>query len=180
MGSDPYDAPPMTEVTPQHSLNPGDLARARASVEYRVVPDAFVRLGTAVARHEEAVTVGLRFAPVRGGGIRVRGMASTTVIAACQTCLEELQLTLAAEIDLLLHSEAEVLEAQPIDQDTLQYAEGVLGCTDLVEDQLLLELPMVPRHGTDCMDTLDYTAPPAPELRRSSPFDALRDIDLPV
>ena len=107
-------------------------------------------------------------------------MASTTVIAACQTCLEELQLTLAAEIDLLLHSEAEVLEAQPIDQDTLQYAEGVLGCTDLVEDQLLLELPMVPRHGTDCMDTLDYTAPPAPELKRSSPFDALRDIDLPV
>ena len=184
VGCDPYDAPPMTAGTHQHTLNPGRLARARATVEVSAAPGSFARLAEAVAGHEEAVTATLRFAPVRGGGVRVRGKAETRVAACCQTCLENIDLELVAEVDVLLHADAEVLDAQPLDQDTLHYAdsdgEGELGLADLVEDQLLLELPMVPRHDDDCIAALEYEVPSAPELRRKSPFEALRDLDLSV
>ena len=164
----------------QHTLNPGELARERASREFVAPSGAFGRLEEAIV-HPTEVRVTLRFAPVRDEGIRVSGSVEAEVLVSCQMCLESVGLAISAGVDLLLHADAALLEEQSLEQDTLRYAEGELDLADLVEDQLLLELPMVARHaGGDCSAALEYTAPAVPEERRPSPFGALRELDLSV
>ena len=162
----------------QHTLNPRKLARVRASRDFIVPTSAFERLHPALTAPAE-VHIALRFAPTREQGVRVRGTAKTFATLCCQMCLEDLLLEISTEIDVLMLADLDVLEAQPLAQDTLYYVDGELHAAELVEDQLLLELPMVPRHeGDDCVAALEYTAPALSEERRPRPFAELRNLNL--
>lgn len=164
----------------QHTLNPRELAYARSSREFIAPSAAFERLEAAIVCPSE-VRVNLRFARARDESLRVRGRATAEVLLSCQMCLEPVRLAINAEVDVLLHADPAVLETQPLAQDTHCYTEGEVDIADLIEDQLLLELPMVPRHaGEDCSAALEYTAPAEPEEPRPGPFAALRELNLSV
>jgi uncharacterized protein len=85
--------------------------------------------------------------------------ARTTVWLACQRCLAPLRLDLAVEQPIRVvrgEAQAEALDADS-DHDVLALA-PVIDLRQLIEDELLLALPIVPRH-----DACPAPARPAPE-----------------
>lgn len=101
--------------------------------------------------------------------------ARTHVTLQCQRCLQALQEPLAAQRRFLLvatEAEAERLDAES-DDDHLVLVPR-LDLLALVEDELILELPLVPRHEGTCPEPLPQpAADEAPEEARPNPFAAL-------
>lgn len=98
--------------------------------------------------------------------------ASTRVVRVCQRCLEPMPIAL--EIDRRLRfvrseAEAERLDVES-DEDVLAL-EPTLDVLELIEDELLLELPLVPRHE-QCVD-LAALGSDDPAAEAAHPFQAL-------
>jgi uncharacterized protein len=92
--------------------------------------------------------------PVLSGSLR------TEVRVSCQRCMETLELELDCELALLvLESEAEVkaLQSEDAELDALVMdPEQGLDVLAVIEDELLLSLPLVPMHEeADCSEALN-------------------------
>lgn len=103
--------------------------------------------------------------------------ASTSVWLTCQRCLQpfESPLTVAQRVRFVRdEAEAETLDAE-LEDDVLALPRW-LDLRSLVEDELLLGLPIVPRHAGPCPQPLLPTAGAgeAAESARPNPFAALR------
>ncbi|MBI5783641.1 MAG: DUF177 domain-containing protein, partial [Gammaproteobacteria bacterium] len=85
------------------------------------------------------------------GALRVR------LRVTCQRCLEAMDLELKAAPWLILLKSGERREQQEGDADIL-LADKPLPLSDMVEDELLLVLPMVPMHAPDRCPTRVHTA----------------------
>ena len=101
--------------------------------------------------------------------------------AVCQRCLGEMRLELGAESRLaVVDSEAQAGQA-PEEFETFLAPDGYASLAALVAEELLLALPLVPRHapGERCLaapaaDAPPGGAPPADETQR--PFADLRSL----
>lgn len=118
--------------------------------------------------------------PVTGGEAELwlHLRASTAVWLTCQRCLQPFPVPL--EIDRRLRfvrgeAQAEALDAE-IEDDVLALSKS-LDLRELLEDELLLALPIVPRHGV-CPQPLPVPLGEAPapddEPVRENPFAALQ------
>jgi uncharacterized protein len=112
--------------------------------------------------------------------------ASVDVVLTCQRCLQPLRQALVVERDLRFvadEAEAERLD-EDSDDDVLALPGRGLDVPALVEDELILALPLVPRHER-CPKPLPGSAPEAapdagltaPATRR--PFEVLRALREP-
>jgi uncharacterized protein len=86
-----------------------------------------------------------------GGRVVLSGTIRASVEMTCQRCLSGVELEVLAEPRLVwVKTEAE-MEALPPEYDPLLSADGRIAVPELVEDELLLALPLVPRHtGKAC------------------------------
>lgn len=107
---------------------------------------ALPRLTAALNRADGAVRVDLVVGVDPGGVRSIRGILQTGVDLICQRCLGPLWLLLEVPVSLgLVRSEAEA-DRLPEEYEPLLVAEGVVRVADLIEDELLLALPQIPRH----------------------------------
>lgn len=107
--------------------------------------------------------------------------ARTRVLLTCPRCLQPLEHALQADRVIRFvadEAEAERLDAES-DDDVLALPPRGLDLRTLVEDELILALPLVPRHA-DCMLPASATdAAPSAEPRPASPFAALAGLKGP-
>jgi uncharacterized protein len=101
--------------------------------------------------------------------------AHAHVTLQCQRCLQALPQALALQRRFRFvasEDEAERLDAESDDEHLVLLPR--LDLRALLEDELILELPLVPRHDGSCPEPLPLTAapPPVPEAR-PNPFAAL-------
>jgi uncharacterized protein len=109
-------------------------------------------------------------------GLRLR--VQTTLDLACQRCLEPVAVPLDLDRSIRFVADertAEALDAE-IDDDVL-VSSRALDLRLLVEDELLLALPLVPRHAT-CPQAVPLQHG-EPELRAAHPFAALATLSKP-
>lgn len=100
--------------------------------------------------------------PVRGGPAQVwLHLAATAQVALqCQRCLQPVTVALAAERDFqFVHGEDAAAALDAESEDDVLALTRALDLKELVEDELLLNLPLVPRHA-DCA---------APQTRAGDP-----------
>lgn len=106
---------------------------------------------------------------------RIRGHISAKVRVACQRCLEPMTLTLEAEPSLLVVKAEEHPELLAEDAELLVAGKPV-SLNELVEDELLLAMPMIPMHElSECPASASLQAQ---QRSRASPFavlDKLKD-----
>ncbi len=118
------------------------------------------RLAAAAALPE---TVSAHVSTVRdGGGNVVLGLTATAQVGmTCQRCLENVYLELEAHAELIAVTDERATAEADGKRDAVVAPMGRLDVITLVEDELLLALPPVPRHPTerDC----------APESRQFGP-----------
>ena len=113
--------------------------------------------------------------PVAGGApeLWLHLGAQADVVRACQRCLQPFALPLAVDRRFRFvagEDQAAALDADS-DDDVLAL-EPRIDLRELVEDELLLALPLVPRHGV-CPDPLPARAGEVADDDREHPFAAL-------
>jgi uncharacterized protein len=75
------------------------------------------------------------------------GTLDTSVKVLCQRCLQEMELELHCTLNLMVCSTEEELQALPETEDGLVMEEEGLNILDVIEDELILSLPLVPAHA---------------------------------
>ena len=95
------------------------------------------------------VMVRLRFSSDGPGRTSVVGEAHFEQQWLCQRCLEPVVLRSGCEIEMILAGHKKVIEQLRSDQDSFLTDGDLVDTADIIEDQLLLALPMSPKHE-DC------------------------------
>lgn len=94
-----------------------------------------------------AVTVNLHFVTDDNKKRELTGNLDTRVKVLCQRCLQEMELELHCTLDLKVCSDEEELQELPETADGIVMEEEGLNILDVIEDELILSLPLVPVHA---------------------------------
>ena len=145
-------------------LQPADMARAR---EILASDNGRIEVQLAFSRDEENRTV-------------IALSLTVDVEVTCQRCLEALPIQVHASNQLAVVGSDDRARDLPAQLDPLVVEGDNCGLWTLVEDELMLALPIVSYHDTDdCKRILDeYTAPPpdAAGQRENNPFKVLEQL----
>ncbi|WXL27399.1 YceD family protein [Ectopseudomonas mendocina] len=97
----------------------------------------------------------------------------------CQRCLEQVTLPIRSECDYAVVREGANTQSVPQGYDVIELGEDPLDLLALVEDELLLALPIVPAHDPkDCQQPAGLEEPELSEdeVARSNPFSVLAQL----
>jgi len=132
----------------------------------------FSRLREALRAEEGTLQYVLRGVPQERGCPVLRLKVSGALQLTCQRCLGALEFPLNIETSLLLAATQAEVDAEPLEAEGPEkiVAGPEMPVRDLVEDEVLLAIPLAPRHER-CTGTI---AEAASEER--SPFAALRGL----
>jgi uncharacterized protein len=123
------------------AVSPHELARKRGLFNGEIPIAAFPRLSSLVLA-DTMVSVNLAFTRDDDGRTRVEGQATLVPTLQCQRCLEPVERALSVPIDLcVLATDAQAAEVGG-ELDTFVLTEDDVSIVDLVEDDLLLALPI--------------------------------------
>lgn len=112
----------------------------------------------------------------------VRGHVTAEVEIICQRCMDVMTLLVETEFSLaLIETEAQIDtltdEFEPLVTEGLHYL------PDVIEDELILAIPIVPRHESDCSDYMNVQKAELEEAmkkeeaeEKSNPFAVLKDM----
>ena len=110
----------------------------------------FARLCELVESDGGNVEVSLAFKQGEMQRVTAVGTAMTELKLACQSCLEVMSLPIAIHVDVTLVDDESELAALPPENDGMVVDPPMVSLTDIIEDDLILVLPMVPRHEELC------------------------------
>ncbi len=135
------------------TINPILLAEAGTRLTGAVAVRTMARLSALLLNDSGAAEINLAFAQAVGSGVRkMRGRIQVPAVnVTCQRCLEPMQLALETEVDVVLLREGEPDGNVSPEVDVLSFGPAPVGLAELIEDELLLALPLVPMHAVaDC------------------------------
>lgn len=168
-------------VGPAHSgLDVDRLSAAEADIDFTVPLAELPRLRAQLAHVAGEVRGHVHFR--RQAGIAVAELRlSGTARLVCQRCLEAMELPIEAETQVgLIATEADASRV-PEELEPVLAPGGRISVADLVEEELLLTLPIVPLHA-DAADGTCVVAPEAPlatdgrEEETQRPFAQLAEL----
>lgn len=125
-------------------LDPVDAARRQRSFDVELPVEASERLSEAVVRPAGTVTGELSFRADELGRILIEGDLGATLALRCERCLEVADIEVVASVALQIAGHG---PSQPLDGFELLERSGPdLVMRGLVEDEILLAVPLVPKH----------------------------------
>lgn len=158
-------------------IDPWRMAAEYGCLKGQLALTALPRLTEVLGRADGEVVVALS-AGLDAQGIRfITGNLQTDLEWICQRCLGPLQLLLNIAVNLGLARDEAAADQLPAEYDPLLVPEGEsIAVASLVEDELLLALPQIPRHDDlrKCAAN-GYLPPGGPELdlQNRQPFAVL-------
>lgn len=163
-------------------IDPKKIFARQGSIVSDVPLRRFARLEESLSNTDGDVAVSLQFGHDANGRRRISGALRTRVQLQCQRCLEDLVLDLDVPMDVLVLASDAAARALPRELEAV-VVEGdeELDLLTLVEDELILSLPIVPMHEEqDCNRALErLNQAPAPGTeQQESPFAKLRALKL--
>lgn len=173
-----YDARAMSGGLPAN-IDPVRLADQGVRLAGTIPLRRMKRLLTYCRSDEGLVSVDLVFGHDSERHIRtINGLVTTRITTTCERCLEEMMLDLLGSVELLVYTAGqEILE----DQENILIASESVSLDELVENELILAIPMMPAHQADkCAAKYvvaepdpDHSAPVQGDGNESLPFAAL-------
>ncbi len=126
-------------------VDPIELARAGARLAGALPLASMPRLVELGLARTGEVRIELEFGRDPHGQWRMSGSAECNLTVACQRCLEPMTLTVRAPIRLALVRPGTPEGGATASDDVIEVA-GAVSLAALVEDELLLALPLAPMH----------------------------------
>ncbi len=143
-------------------FDPQNFADHSTELHGLVAVKAMTRLQENVISLESMVTVKLQFSRGLYGYPLAIGKAHAEVSTQCERCLDEMQISLDPDINILIKPESESLpeESEGLENspDFHEYDGKSLALSDLIEEELLLSLPLVPKHEDISLCNQDMVA----------------------
>lgn len=128
--------------------DPIGLAEQRKSFEGSFTLARFDRLGESLADNSGEAYYRMNFSLDASGSPRVAGDVKSAVKLVCQRCLDTLEYPIERAWDLIL-IEDPAEERMWSEEEDLYLVTGEMRLSDLIEDELILALPLVPRHADE-------------------------------
>ncbi len=164
---------------PPH-IYPRKLADRAAVLEGEWPVAQFSRLCEQLVSDTGNVKARFEFGRDEQGLIVMQGQLEADVQMVCQRCLEAALLPVLSEFTYAVVKEGKNTDNLPKSYDVIELGEDPLDLLELVEDELILALPIVPAHEPDqCQHPAGYVAAPEPSVKqvsRSNPFDVLAQL----
>ena len=146
----------LTRSLPQR-VDHRKLVNDQAILQGTIPLNRFTRLTQSLEGDAGDLHASLEFRRGRKRRTLVIGKAKVEVMLVCQSCLNSLVHFLDIEIRLNLVSSNPELRELQLDEDGLLVESNLVELVDLFEDELIVNLPMVPRHVTgECQDTFNH------------------------
>ena len=138
------------------------------------------RLAGLIIACEGDIDVSLQFGRGSMGELQVSGQIRGVVSMDCQRCLEPVSIALDCQVALVLVESEEAASRLPDSVDSLVSPDGTVDLLELVEDELILALPIVPRHDS-CKAAyepgeLTDSAATEESVNEKNPFAVLKDL----
>ena len=165
----------MPETLPER-IWPFRMARGGESVDARMAVARMPRLRALLADAGAEATVQLQFDTDDAGRARIDGRVAAELSLTCQRCLQPVVIGVSSEIHLApVESDAEARRVEDPYEPLLLTREPV-SLRTLVEDELLLALPIVALHeGDSCRAPLESGPKPEP-TEMAHPLAALKEL----
>lgn len=165
----------MSPDLPQH-IEPARLADHQESLTGSLGLENMHRLQALVENPDARITFHLTFDRDDSGAVVISGDFSTDLVMRCQRCLEPLAVHLDKTIRIgWINSEAEA-EVLPAELEPLLAEDDRIALAQLIEDEVLLGLPMAPLHEPGACAAADLLQELTPE--RENPFAVLKDLKI--
>jgi uncharacterized protein len=157
------------------------LAAEGASCERRYKLGELPRLSDLLAAPDGEATARFSFAPVTDGVAGCELAVEAVVTLECQRCLEPFEQLLNSSARLAFVASDEEAALAPEGYEAVPVVDDRVDLRALVEDELLLSLPIVAMHGggTRCAETARHVATEMqgePEAKTHQPFAQLQDL----
>ncbi len=141
-----YYAPPMfDERLPVH-IDPVRFADTGRELRGRLALSEMERLSTLLMQSGGDAEVELSFGVDHEGIRYMRGRITAELVVQCQRCLGALPLKLSTELQLGIVREGDSREL-PSYYEPLTVGSEPIFLRDIIEDELMLSLPIVPKHA---------------------------------
>ena len=163
---------------PPH-IDPRKLADRGTTLEGEGLLASLPRLCDPLADDAGLVRAKFFFGRDEQRAVIIRSEVDVEVKMVCQRCLELVTLPIHSECEYAVVKEGASSESMPKGYDVLEVGEDPLDLLALVEDELLLALPIVPAHAHDvCRPPagLDEPESSEDEVTRSNPFSVLAQL----
>jgi len=151
-------------------INPVRAAEGGFSISGQLAFSRMKRLLEVVNNPDGVAELDLNFAVDGQGTPNVRGWMHTDVDLICQRCLEPMQVSVDVNICLGIVASEEEARRLPEQYDPLVARNEQLMIAEMVEDEILLALPSIPRH-----DAGECTVREDGEKRQSGAGDSVED-----
>ena len=153
---------PDLELLPIY-FDPQHFADHTTELHGLVAAKSMSRLQANVLSFEPMVHVNLQFSPGLYGYPLAVGQAHAKVSVRCERCLDRMELNLDPTINVLIKPDSERLTENngyfdDESPDFHEYDGKSLTLSDLIEEELLLALPLVPRHEDISLCNQDMVA----------------------
>ncbi len=163
---------------PPH-VDPRKLADRGATLQGVVSLASLARLCDPLADNQGVVSAKFHFERDERSAVVIHSELEVEVKMVCQRCLELVALPIQSACDYAVVKEGANTQSVPKGYDVLELGEDPLDLLGLVEDELLLALPIVPAHDPkDCQQPagLDEPESSEDEVTRSNPFSVLAQL----
>jgi uncharacterized protein len=157
------------------------LADGRVRLDFAIPLAEFPRLRAQLASADGAATGHVSFGREQGFAVGDVEVAARVALI-CQRCLEPFELALESAGRAALVADAAEADRVPGDFETTLAPGHRVSVRDLVEEELLLALPIVPRHAQECSPRgrPAFSEPPPGEPdateERHRPFERLDEL----
>lgn len=168
-------------------VDPFRLAAKEEQLQGSIPLKQMKRLISALSSDEGDVFIDVVFSVDINRVSQLRGQIKTDAKLICQRCMGEMELPIALDFELaFVRSEAE-MERLPEGYETTLIEDTPIMLSDIIEDEILLALPSIPKHLDDhcSSDNVaeDWNSQQANEtntenVKQDNPFDILASLKI--
>ena len=159
-------------------IDPYKAAKKAAAIAPNLPPEAMPRLRE-VAQAVGDISAEIAFFWDEQKRLRAKGSVSAQIEMICERCLELMPLTLDVAVNAAIVWDEEQASQLSSDIEPWMGLNELIDLHALLEDELLLALPIMPAHDEqDCKGASSYTTQPEEEevIERPNPFAGLADL----
>lgn len=168
---------PMSEkIIPEH-VDPFRYAEQGLSLDGIVKLTEMQRLAASLMDKNAIVTVNLKFGMDEQKITYLNGHLETSLSLQCQRCMEPLVYEIISDFSLGIVSTLDEANNLPEQYEPAMAVEGNLALRDLIEDEIILNLPIIPKHEPEqCKVKLPLTDSGWEQGKGKNPFHVLESL----
>lgn len=167
----------MLEAPLPRVIEPLKLIEQRVDLEGVIALSDCERLRDVLLDSEGDISISLQFGKDEEGQRVIKGSLSATVTMECQRCLQPVKLAVQGDVKLAVARHEDAVKALPRYYDPLLLDAPEIELLPLIEQELMLSLPIVATHPEDeCSTNSSYKAKEDSEQSKANPFAVLAEL----